>query len=191
MKIGYLSICSFAFDIISSAALETILVDIVMDDNNKLMAVTTTNLFNYRKVFSVTTFIKSLGSSRPLHIPPHIVISSPLSGGIVNERLNFEVFTFDLDGSLEKFEIDWGNGDIDTIADPPAGKFFIHHRYTKPGNFSVTLTGYDDEGQSSSFSFELTVVREREKKEGPTSSSMATDGSQQTSGGTFGFCSVE
>ena len=190
-KIGKLSICSFAFDIISSAALETILVDIVMDDNNKLMAVTTTNLFNYRKVFSVTTFIKSLGSSGPLHIPPHIVISSPLSGGIVNERLNFEVFTFDLDGSLEKFEIDWGDGDIDTIADPPAGKFFIHHRYTKPGNFSVTLTGYDDEGQSSSFSFELTVVREREKKEGPTSSSMATDGSQQTSGGTFGFCSVE
>lgn len=77
------------------------------------------------------------------HLPPQAPVASARHSVAGLEVNSDATASFDPDGALSRFQWEWGDGTMTTIG-PRAS-----HRYGGPGQFTVILTVWDDEGLSS------------------------------------------
>lgn len=85
-------------------------------------------------------------------------------GALENERDGFIDISSDPDVNLARETIDWGDG-TEPVEHIPM-RFvrvpnWAHHKYTKPGSYTITLTAYDTYGSSHSKQLTIEVVDPR------------------------------
>ena len=110
-------------------------------------------LVKYRGKSSKLGYIgdeKSLTLTIPNSLPSifHNTIPSNLKTGI-EYSINFEGSN-DIDGTITKYYIDWGDGASNSTTNTNASTFT--HTYTRTGDFNIILRAYDDGATGSNYS---------------------------------------
>ena len=157
---------SFTINLLSRASLESVALDILVNDESEPLVVATTELFNYRKLNAVKTSVQSGVKPGRYNLSPHLMVSPPKEI-YETERASFDFISFDPDGPLEKFVVDWGDGDKEEIEEPVSGKNRVYHTYTKSGRYTVTVKAFDTSEKDNNFkkvTFTVTVKEKKEKK---------------------------
>jgi len=104
-------------------------------------------------VFAVLVAFASLIFTGPQPSQPPVAsfsFSPTYSIFLLNEAIQFTDFSTD-DGAIEDWLWDFGDGTTSTTKNPT-------HEYTEPGEYTVTLTVFDDQGQSGTASQVINVV---------------------------------
>lgn len=103
---------------------------------------------NVRSTASVST------TDVAANTPPMVSIVSPAGAStiMVGDTLHFEGLASDSDGSVTRYEWDFGDGGTSSVLVPGA------RVYGSEGAFQVTFTAYDDNGAAASDSRALNVV---------------------------------
>ncbi|MBS3789213.1 PKD domain-containing protein [Candidatus Bipolaricaulota bacterium] len=159
---------SFTIHVVSRESLESIALDILVNQASEPLVVATTELFNYRKLNAVKTSLKSGIKPARYNLSPHLMVYPP-KVIYETERASFEFISFDPDGPLEKFVVDWGDGNKEDIEQPISGRNKVYHTYTQSGKYDVTVKAFDTSEKENNFrkvTFTVTV-REKEKERKP------------------------
>ena len=159
---------SVTINFLSRESLESIALDILVNRESRPIVVATTELFNYRKLNAVKTSLKSGEKPGKYNLSPHLMVYPP-NNIYASERARFEFISFDPDGPLEKFVVDWGDGNKREIEEPISGKNKVYHTYKEAGRYDVTVKAYDTSEKDNNFkkvTFTVTVIEEKEKEGG-------------------------
>jgi parallel beta-helix repeat protein len=82
--------------------------------------------------------------------------------GFVNEEINLTALnSYDEDGTIVEYFWDFGDGSTGTGVNPK-------HFYSRPGNYTITLTVKDDSGAVATDIAYVSISQKLEKKENPT-----------------------
>lgn len=104
--------------------------------------------------FDYFPLIESRASYTVDNIPPSADFSFAPSEPVENEPVTFDAsFSYDLDGALVLYEWDFGDDSEASTTDPMS-----IHAYTTAGEYTVTLTVFDDADASSTVTSPITVL---------------------------------
>ncbi len=109
------------------------------------------------------------------NLPP----SAGFNVSIVDRQVDFRQTCSDFDGSVQRFTWDFGDGNASVAANPS-------HTYAVAGEYTVTLTIWDDAGASASWSRSVSITAAGESAPTVGSGSISSGG-----GGSGGGCFIE
>lgn len=107
---------------------------------------------------AVTVALSALGPDNDAPVIRGLSLD-PAGAITVGTELTLSVDLFDPDDNLEELSVNWGDGDttLEPVAADLDGEVDLSHTYSTAGNFSITVTAYDDEGAFDSDSTSVTV----------------------------------
>ena len=96
-----------------------------------------------------TQILANGGGNQP-NVAPEVSINGPYAGKTGNEIQFSSAGSSDSDGSITRFQWDFGDGNTSSLENPS-------HSYAEAGNYTATLTVTDNEGLSAAAVAEVTV----------------------------------
>lgn len=156
----------FTINFLSKQSLESIALDILTTEDAEPLIVSTTELFNYRKLTSVKSSLRSGVKPSRYNLAPHLMAKPP-KVIYATEKAKFDFVSFDPDGHLGKMVVDWGDGKKRTIEKPVSGKNKVFHTYSKAGEYEVEVTTYDSSNKENNFkkvNFEISVQEQKKER---------------------------
>ena|GEM_PF-4259383 len=157
----------FTINFLSKQSLESIALDILTTEDSEPLIVSTTELFNYRKLTSVKSSLQSGVKPSRYNLAPHLMAKPP-KVIYATEKAKFDFVSFDPDGNLGKMVVDWGDGKKRTIEEPVSGKNKVFHTYSKAGEYEVEVTTYDSSNRENNFkkvNFEVRVQEQKKERD--------------------------
>jgi PKD repeat protein len=115
----------------------------------------TLNVTNSKGLWDVEQKQIHIAEIGPGPKPPVASFTYTPANPIVDQEITFNATTsYDPDGVIVSYNWNFGDGITTTTSDP-----LITHSYSEEGNYKVTLTVVDNDGESSSTSETVTVVK--------------------------------
>ena len=157
---------SITFDASASRDPDGILSSYTWDFNDSTTGagVTTTHSFAVAKVFHVKLTLTDnagLMSTKTVDVtvsvpdqPPTLTLTGPTSA-TAGTATTISLSSSDPDGTVSTVKVDWGDGNIDTVATSATS---ASHNYSAPGSYTITVTVTDNSGITTQKTTTVTVA---------------------------------
>ena len=172
---------SFSIHFLTKESLEIVALDLLVNAKREPVALSVTELFNYRKLLGAKACLKAGLQPKEFNIPPHAVAYPPAKSQ-VGADTTVKFMAFDPDGQIDHLKVEWGDGSKQVVSNPSSGRFRVSHTYEDPGEYTVQATAVDDykpEAKTEKLSFKIEVKEQRDR----TRNSRQEDGGEDSSGG--------
>ena len=133
-----------------------------LGDGNTAVGITVSHAYEDNGVYTVTLTVTdnegatdfATATKTVLNRPPIALFTDDITSVVENETIHFDASgSYDIDGTIVSYLWDFGDGTTNTGTT-------TEHTYSKAGNYVVTLTVIDDDGDFSSVTTEKTVETE-------------------------------
>ena len=167
VQVGPYCLARYAFEVMTGAVSEMILVEALYNNSGILIAVRTTFFHEYVKALSAVTTLATYGDPFVDMEPwvfqalPRIVVDP--------ERLTVKLYvaTDDREGRVEELTVEWGDGSSSRLSRPDLGRLVFRHKYRSAGAYQITIVARDTAGYHTIVRIPLQIeARTSEQSEG-------------------------
>ena len=146
IQVGPHCLARYAFEVMTNAVSEMILVEALYDSSGILIAVRTTFFYEYVKTLSAVTTLATYGDPF-VDMEPWVFQAVP-SIIVDPERLTVKLYVAadDYEGRVEELTVEWGDGSSSRLSRPNLGRLVFRHKYQFAGAYQITIVARDTAG---------------------------------------------